>query len=53
MGASPIWMGSIWALFLLPVGGSLAANYIKLTAIWGQEIWRKDRKHYTMILFFL
>lgn len=52
MGPSPIWMRSIWTLFLLPVGGTLAASYIKLAAIWGQEIWGKDRKHRGTIHFF-
>lgn len=44
-------MRSVWALFLLLVGGSLAANYIKLAAIWGQKIWGKDRKHHGPIHF--
>lgn len=45
-------MRSVWALFLLLVGGSLAASYIKFAAIWGQEIWGKDRKHHGTIIFF-
>lgn len=46
-------MGSVWAVFLLLVGGSEATNYIKLTATWGQEIWEKYVMHYVTILFIL